>query len=59
MTLEIRKTMTTSPAIVGTNQTSRDRIISRRRIELFLFRTASLRLLMLMSEPEARGPGRP
>src|SRR4051812_14320472 len=32
MTLEIRKTMITSPAIVGTNQTSRDRIISRRRI---------------------------
>src|ERR1700730_9389006 len=32
MTLEIRKTMTTSPAKVGTNQASRETIISRRRI---------------------------
>src|SRR5712664_2103162 len=33
ITLEIRKTMTTSPASVGTNQASRETIISRRRIE--------------------------
>src|SRR5215471_16841343 len=32
MTLEIRKTMTTSPASVGTNHASRETIISRRRI---------------------------
>src|SRR5471032_1581897 len=32
ITLEIRKTMTTSPASVGTNQASRETIISRRRI---------------------------
>src|SRR5882757_3029839 len=46
MTLEIRKTMMTSPASVGTNQASRERIISRRRMERprALFRTASRRL---------------
>src|SRR5713226_10559754 len=33
ITLEITKTMTTSPASVGTNQASREIIISRRRIE--------------------------
>src|SRR5882757_7148499 len=33
ITLEIRKTMMTSPASVGTNQASRERIISRRRME--------------------------
>src|SRR6266446_850118 len=55
ITLEIRKTMMTSPASVGMNQASRERIISRRRMERprALFRTARI---LRAHDDERAGP---